>query len=237
MPDYASFAAFYDALMNATDNIELVSTWIGQERPGARSLLELGCGTGSILAGLTEVPSLVGLDRSAEMLAIARTKIPRARLIEGDMASFSLGERFDVIICMFDTINHLTSFDSWRALFERVHEHLTDDGLFIFDVNTIGKLRALGNLSPGVLDFDGNVMIMDVEFDGHDRATWDIRVFERLHDQNFVMHHERIGELAVPLDQITAALQGHFDLLYEYDPGGGPATDDSGRVYFVCKHR
>ncbi len=223
MTDYASFAAFYDALTDATNNIQRVSGWIRQYRPGARSLLELGCGTGSILAGLADVPSLVGLDRSPGMLRVAGTKVPNARLVEADMASFSLDERFEVIICMFDTINHLLSFDSWTALFDRAHVHLADGGLFIFDVNTIAKLRALGEAPPMVSDFAGNVVIVNVEFDGDRRAMWDIRVFERVDDRNFVLHRDRIGELAVPLDQIRSVLHGGLDVIHEYDPDGGRA--------------
>ena len=53
------------------------------------------------------------------------------------MASFALGEQFHVVICVFDTLNHLPVFDDWRSLFARVHEHLAEGGLFVFDVNTV----------------------------------------------------------------------------------------------------
>lgn len=86
--------------------------------PHASSLLELGCGTGTNLAGLPELASLTGLDASPEMLAVARLKVPAATFLEGDMAAFDLGRQFDVVICVFDTLNHLASFDRWTSLFD-----------------------------------------------------------------------------------------------------------------------
>src|ERR1035441_9453517 len=99
MPAYDRFSAFYDAVMDDPEpRADRVVASIDRYLPRAASLLELGCGTGSILARLTALPSLTGLDRSPAMLAIAKEKVPDARLYEGNMESFSLGERFDVVI-------------------------------------------------------------------------------------------------------------------------------------------
>src|ERR1039458_810939 len=170
--------------------------------PEASSLLELGCGTGAILAGLSSLPSLTGLDRSPEMLAIARDKVPQARLIEGDIATFDIGERFDVVMCVFDTLNHLPSFSLWNDLFERTYDHLVEGGLFIFDVNPIGQLRQLGEAPPWVHDFDGNTVIMDVQLDHDDLWIWEIKVFEHVGEDRFILHHERIREFGAGLGRI-----------------------------------
>ena len=47
-------------------------------------------------------------------------------------------------------------------MFEAVYDHLVEDGLFIFDVNTVGELRRLGEEPPWVFDFGEHVLIMDV---------------------------------------------------------------------------
>jgi class 3 adenylate cyclase len=99
--DYASLARFYDAVMgDPLPKSSRVVDAITRHSEGASSVLELGCGTGSVLAGLPASLSVTGLDRSPEMLAIARSKVPKARFIEADISSFDLGERFDVIICV-----------------------------------------------------------------------------------------------------------------------------------------
>ena len=79
------------------------------------------------------------------MLATARAKVPRARFVQADMTTFDLDERFDAVICVFDTLNHLVNLRRWRALFDRAAAHLYAGGLFVFDVNTVGQLRRLGD--------------------------------------------------------------------------------------------
>lgn len=240
MVAYRYFAAFYDEVMDdpaprATRVIDAIDRY----RPGPASLLELGCGTGSLLERLTDIPTLVGLDRSPEMLAIAGAKVPRAQLVEGDLASFSLGRRFDVVICIFDTLNHLLTFDAWLSAFDAVTAHLADGGLFVFDINTVGELRRLGAEPPAVYDFDRGLAIIDVAFghDGEDSgdSLWDIRIFEDIGGCRYRLHHEQIGELGMGLCRVRSAVGTRFDILELTDERGEPADDDSVKAHFVLR--
>lgn len=238
--EYDLFSHFYDAVMDdPAPRADRVVEWIERYRPDATSVLELGCGTGSILARLGSVPELTGIDQSSEMLAVARSKVPRARLIEGDMRAFSLGQRFDVVICVFDSLNHLLFFGDWEQMFEVVHQHLVAGGLFIFDVNTVGELRRLGDESPWVDDFDGGVAIIDVSYaeDGESEgiSVWDIRIFEQTGPSHYELHRERIGELAVRLSRIRMALQSKFVLLEEKSERDEVPTDDSIKGHFAYR--
>ena len=238
MAAYAEFARFYDDVKGEPEaRSRQLLDYIERYHPGATSVLELGCGTGAILAGLGSGLSLTGIDRSPEMLDFARRRCPGAHVIEADMTSFSLAEHFDVVLCVFDTLNHVTTFDGWQQTFDRVHEHLNAGGLFIFDVNTLGRLRELGDVAPWVHHFDGHTLIMDVEFDGEALSTWDIRIFERQDDRHFTLHHEEIIELGVTLDRIRAALEGNFELIEQSDASGEPPADESRRAFFVYRRR
>jgi SAM-dependent methyltransferase len=241
---YAQFARFYDQIMgDRSADVERVRDQISRYQPDARSVLELGCGTGAVLAGLPAEWSLTGVDRSEEMLAVAARSVPGARLVQADVTSFSLGTRFDVVICIFDTLNHLPSLAAWRAMFERVHEHLSDGGLFFFDVNTTGRLRRLWQGPAFAADFGENTMIMDVLPDGRgeggdgELSTWTVRIFERITGDTFRLHEERIPELGLPLATIRDALAADFDLLEESELAGGPVSDESNRVFFAFRHR
>jgi SAM-dependent methyltransferase len=218
---------------------ERVLGWIDRFIPEAHSLLELGCGTGSILARLPTIRSLTGIDTSPSMLEIASAKVPGAHLVEGDMRTFRLERRFDVVICVFDSLNHLLKFDEWEATFARVRDHLVEDGLFIFDVNTIGELRRLGEEPPWVYDFAAGVAIVDVQFAEDDEANgmsnWDIRIFEQIGGSDFHLHHEVIGELGVELSRIRAALSRHFIILIELSDTDGEPTDNSVKAHFACR--
>jgi SAM-dependent methyltransferase len=241
---YAEFAAFYDQIMgDRTPDIDRVRQFVKRHHPAARSLLELGCGTGVVLGGIAPELSVAGVDRSSEMLAVAARSAPTARLVQADITSFSLGTRFDVVICVFDTLNHLPRLADWHAMFERVHEHLTDGGLFVFDVNTTGRLRRLWQGPAFASDFGEHTVIMDVLpggcGDGGDGelSIWTVRIFERVTGDEFRLHGETIPELGMPLATIRAELAGDFDLLEETDLEGGPATDESDRVFFAFRRR
>ena len=236
MAQYDSFARFYDGVNGEPeDRISQILFYIDQFRPDARSVLELGCGTGAILAGLGSGFALTGIDLSPEMLDFARRRCPTARLIEGDITSFDLAERFDVAICVYDTLNHVTDFALWQSVFANVAAHLAEGGIFIFDLNTLGRLRDLGDMAPWVYDFEGNTLIMDVDFSEEPLARWNIRVFEHHGDDSFSLHAETILELGVALDRVREALVPHFSLVAETDTQGSPPTDQSVRALFVAR--
>ncbi|HYK69415.1 MAG TPA: class I SAM-dependent methyltransferase [Streptosporangiaceae bacterium] len=238
MADYDRFAPFYDRVMgDRTAEVDRIRTYISKHHPGAQSLLELGCGTGALLAGLAADLSVTGIDRSPEMLSVAARTVPAARLVQADITAFALPARFDVVMCMFDTLNHVTTVDGWNSLFRCAHEHLSDGGLFIFDVNTSGRLQRLAGAPPYLDEFDGNVVVMTVRSARDGLVLWETRIFEHQKDDIYRLHDEPIYELGLPVAQIRAALAGRFELMEEESLDGSPVTDSSDRLFFVYRRR
>jgi hypothetical protein len=141
------------------------------------------------------------------------------------------------VICVFDTLNHLLRFDAWCRLFERARAHLCDGGLFVFDVNTVGQLRRLGEGAPWVREVGGATITMDVDWLGDGQSIWNVRIRERLGDGRCALHHERIGEFGVALTTIADALSGDFALLESSDDAGAAPSDESTRAYFAYRAR
>jgi ubiquinone/menaquinone biosynthesis C-methylase UbiE len=104
---YDEFVPFYDLCY--PDRQAEIAFYVSLLRPGDRSVLELGCGTGTIAAALERelarraTPSrAVGLDRSSEMLKWARSRHPAVEWVHGDMTDPPIEGPFDLIVCAFN---------------------------------------------------------------------------------------------------------------------------------------
>lgn len=231
MPGYGDFAEVYDLVMSdGQENADWVRQQITRYLPSATSLLELGCGTGSVLRHLDFIAELTGLDASVGMLDHARSKVPRATLIEGDIADFDLNRRFDVVICVFDTLNHLEHFNEWLSAFDAVAEHLVPGGLFLFDVNTLGRLNELVHNGATTTRFDGGVLTIEVAALGGGLTEWTLTT----EFDDATTNVERVRELGVELELIRAGLSANFEVVSLDDGHGGLPTDYSPRAFFSC---
>ena len=237
MTSYAAFAPFYDEVMGDRGGEgAYVLSLIEKHHPEARSVLELACGTGAILEQLHPHYDVAGLDLSKGMLEVAAQKVPEARLALEDMTRFDLGEIFDVVLCVFDSLNHLVLFEQWEAVFARAREHLADGGIFVFDVNTEKKLASFAAAPPWLQWFgDDSLLLIDVR-DGLGGAyDWKVRIFEHLEDSTYRLHAEDIREAAFPVERIKAALSERFTRIRVYDAERSRPTTRSLRLYFVCR--
>ena len=114
-----------------------------------RTVLDLACGTGSLTAELARRGyEMIGADCSEEMLAVAAEKCRGVGEIEPiflhqAMEKLDLYGTIDACVCCLDSVNYVTRPKKLAQAFRRVHTFLMPGGLFLFDVNTPDKLRAL----------------------------------------------------------------------------------------------
>lgn len=233
---YEAFAPFYDQVMGDRGREgAYVRSLIQKHHPEAATVLELACGTGSILEQLRPHYDVSGLDISKQMLEIAAHKVPQARLFRADMTRFALHEPFDVVLCVFDSINHLVSFEHWEAVFDRAREHLADRGVFIFDVNTERKLASFAAAPPWTQWFgDDNLLLIDVRNEGDGVYAWKVRIFEHRSAAGYRLHVEDIREAAFPLERVRSCLGERFHRVRIYDAERSRPTTRSSRLHFVC---
>jgi SAM-dependent methyltransferase len=105
------------------------------------SLLDIGCGTGRHLEILSRsFGRVVGLDRSADMAALARARVPEADILIGSAESLNLGETFDVVTALFDVLSYQTSNEDIDLFFRTIRKHLAPDGVAIVDFWHLGGL-------------------------------------------------------------------------------------------------
>lgn len=144
---FTALAAVYDAIMADVEYdawADFVLTYARDGELSARSALDLACGTGGFTQQLSESGlEVTGLDASAEMLAEARRRLPDIPFVQGDLRHFRLGQTFDLITCVFDSLNNLLTHEDLEACFGQVLAHLNPGGLLACDLNTRLGVREL----------------------------------------------------------------------------------------------
>jgi SAM-dependent methyltransferase len=139
---YDDWARYYDLLTG--DRAPMAAFYRSLVTDRTRSILDLACGTGTITlavahrlveyGGKRVLSRIVGVDESAEMLRIARTKDTRPVWLLGDMRSPPVEGSFDLVICCFNTVQSLLSDDDLIEFFCSVRTIINPSGVFAFDI-------------------------------------------------------------------------------------------------------
>lgn len=146
MSVFEAYSQYYDLLYRDKDyarEADYVKSLIGREHPAARTVLDLGCGTGRHDFLLAEHGyHVTGVDMSADMLKVANAERAKRSsaggpvpldFTEGDVRSVRLGRRFDVVVSLFHVMSYQTSNADLLAAFSTLREHLAPGGVILFD--------------------------------------------------------------------------------------------------------
>lgn len=137
LSQFHELAEYYDPLNDQKDyrgeseRLETLARRFG--RPGRTAWLDVACGTGRHLEFLSRRHPTVGVDGSREMLRIAQRRLPGVPLVLGDMRTFRLNRRFDVVSCLFSAIGHLRKKEDVRKTFANFAGHLNPGGVAIVE--------------------------------------------------------------------------------------------------------
>jgi SAM-dependent methyltransferase len=101
--------------------------------PAARTLLDVACGTGKHLEHLRSTFETAGVDADEGMLEIARARLPGIPLSLGDMRDFDLGQRFDVVTCLFSAIGFAHDLDVLGLAVNSLARHVADGGILLLE--------------------------------------------------------------------------------------------------------
>lgn len=234
---YDYFAPCYDLAMGDRKEVALtLKKMIHTYHPTARNLLELGCGSGSLMKVLSKTYRCHGIDLSPGMVAVAEKKAPRAQFSVGDIAQLDLKQQFDVILCAFDTMNHITSYSAWQKVFEQAHKHLCPTGIFIFDINTEKKLSRYSIEPPFACFHKKATATFEVTQNSKSRFTINIKVFNQKLKNLYEMRELSVKEATFPVPRILKTLSKHFQTIELLDLDNPAPSMTSEELYFVCKN-
>lgn len=237
-----SFAAIYDDVMN-TVPYDLWHNYLHElltyykKQPG--KMADLACGTGNMtLRFAREGKEVVGVDRSREMLKIATRKAARENVdvsfVEADLRDFSLSQSFNFVFSLFDSLNYILSLEELTDVFANVYQILKEDGIFIFDMNTIQRLMSI---EPGTTIFNGdNYSCFWRDVIDRENIRWQVELKIYMHNDKTRAYKEVHEETSYPLADIKNALLRagfvHVDVYKAYTLDKG--TDSDNRLYFAA---
>ena len=244
MDAYHALAASYDRLTNDVDYEATVAFYfeiLKREGLQPRTCVDLACGTGSVSVLLAQKGLVVtGVDMSEEMLTVAQQKTVMLenmpRFICQSLQELHLPRGVDLAVCALDSLDYITDPDDCREAVRRVYKVLNPGGIFIFDVNTPEKLRAMDG--QVFLDEDDDVYcVWRGEFDEETNiCTYGMDLFQR---EGNVWHRswEEHQEYAYSRRQLTEYLKAagfthievYADRRFEA-PGEGEQ-----RIYFKAR--
>lgn len=106
---------------------------VAERHAGARTLLDVACGTGRHLELLAPSFAVEGLDLDAGLLDVARERLADVPLHLADMRDFDLGRTFDVVTCLFSSIGYVQSVEHLGQAVAAMARHLAPFGVLIIE--------------------------------------------------------------------------------------------------------
>ena len=244
MGSYEALAASYDRLTRDVDyeaTVDFYRQILKREGLRPRTAVDLACGTGSITALLARMGlDVTGVDMSEEMLTVAQQKTcrltPMPRFICQKLQALRLPRGVDLAVCGLDSLDYITDPVDCEKAIARVYRALNPGGIFIFDVNTPEKLRAMDG--QVFLDEDEDVYcVWRGEFDEETNiCSYGMDLFQRtgrLWQRSFEEHRE----YAYTREQLAAYLKkaGFCRIAVYADRSFSPPGEGEQRIYFKAR--
>lgn len=253
MEQYGNFAYIYDQLMDDVDYnlwVDYIEKIIEKENVDVKNILELACGTGNLTLPLAKKEyDIAGIDISEEMLEVAREKsikknIPLV-LLQQDVSKLDFDlYGLDCVLCGCDGFNYIIDEKGLQNTFNKTHELLKENGIFIFDVSSYYKIKnILGNnvfaenrekiayMWKNYFDEETSLIEMELSFFVSISDEFDDdseNVFERYNEKHYQRAYKNEEILSMLKSSGFENIKIYGDFKFE-EP-----KEDSERVFFIA---
>lgn len=214
MNAYHTLAASYDRLTGDVDYAGVVDFYqqiLKKEDCHPATAVDLACGTGSVTLLLAKMGlQVTGVDLSEDMLTVACQKAQEQGMapifVCQALQELRLARGVDLAVCALDSLDYILDPEDCKTAIARVFRALNPGGIFIFDVNTPEKLRAMDG--QVFLDEDDDVYcVWRGEFDeATNICSYGMDLFQR-EGERWQRSYEEHREYAYSVEQLTAYLK------------------------------
>lgn len=135
--------------------VDAIRSW----KQDAATLLDVACGTGGHLDHFRKAFTAVeGVDRSTDMLALAKGLLPEVPLHAGDMRTFDLGRTFDAVTCLFCSIAHMRTTEDLDRTLARFAAHVDRGGVVVVEPWWFPDTFLPGYVTGAVVEAEGRTI-------------------------------------------------------------------------------
>lgn len=127
-------ARVYDQVYRWKDypaEVTRLKTLLAEGGHATGSLIDVACGTGKHLALLQDAYTVEGLELDPEMAILARKR--GLKVTEGDMETFDLDRRFEIVTCLFSSIGYMQTLERLQRAIARMAAHLLPGGILVVE--------------------------------------------------------------------------------------------------------
>ena len=247
---YSALASIYDKIMAHVEYDQwvvyikkIIAAYGDTPSP---DIFEIGGGTGVLGAQLLrEGMNYRGSDLSVSMCSQALRRGVQFFAADARFLPLKPNKLFDLVIFLYDGINYLQSLDDYHKLFTLVHSHLSERGLFLFDVTTTANSLKNFNEFIDAGDFNEHFFFRRSYYHADSRMQYnDFTIFSKsdtyeetarcgLFRKSIEHHAQKVYPVASIKDAIPRDL---FTLIGMWDDFSFKhATSRSERVHFLLK--
>jgi len=249
VPGYGSFAAYYDRLMEM-DYSALAEYYLSVFRHFGHEpklMLDAACGTGSLALEFSgRGVDVIGVDGSPEMLSVAVQKAQKSQNSDKNilflcqqLTDLDLYGTVDSVVCSMDSVNHLEDGEQAAGFFKRAALFLENNGIFVFDANTIYKHKEVLGGNTFVSETGDLYCVWQNAYDpaGH-CVDITLDFFERAGNA-YIRSGEDFRERAYDIPQLEQMLSGAgFDVCGIFDfMTLRPPVDTSERIVVAARKK
>lgn len=196
--------------------------WMQEAGLHPGSSMDLACGTGVLCEILFEHGiRACGTDLSPGMIRVARSRNDQIRYAVEDMVRFCPEERYDLVTCTGDALNHISAQEDLKKIFQNVFCYLSPGGHFVFDIL---DEQEISDSEPFEMDFTDTLRVW---FQMLRPAQQQVELTVRLYENGALTMEQVIREtvhdrsmVCLLLEQAGFQVERCAHSLREQDPNG-----------------
>ncbi len=243
MDDFKYLSEYYDRFVGADYDLILkfLQKQIKRYNPQANYGVDLGCGSGTLTIALSDLGfDMIGVDASEGMLMQATQKVSsdsKILFLQQDLTELDLYGAADFMISTLDCLNYLPTAKDVENFISRCSLFLNDNGLLIFDFNTLYKYQTILNNNNFVYEDGETFCIWENEFDGQN-IYYDLTYF-RKEGELYKRLEDHQQQTYYAFDDIAAYLDRYgFEVLSVNDDyTDQPVCDTTERIVITAQRR